>query len=173
MQIVAAALMGGLLLTTPMIEFDHRERATTSQWLPVGAAADASQGQLERSTSTKQPTPEEIMNRRYPQPIKAGDLIGLPVLDYFDSTIGYVRSVVRTPAGKIQLIVTQGGWPAGWSTWRTRLVAVPIETVAILARQLVALEMTREQFAAAPTWSAADGQTIAPDDMIRIAITRR
>ena len=83
------------------------------------------------------------MNSRYPQPIKVGDLIGLPVLDYSDSTIGYVRNVVRTPAGKIQLIVTQGGWPAGWSTWRSRLVAVPIETVAILGRQLAALEMTR------------------------------
>ena len=96
------------------------------------------------------------MNSRYPQPIKVGDLIGLPVLDYSDSTIGYVRNVVRTPAGKIQLIVTQGGWPAGWSTWRSRLVAVPIETVAILGRQLAALEMTREQFVAAPTWSEAE-----------------
>ncbi len=102
------------------------------------------------------------MNSRYPQPIKVGDLIGLPVLDYSDSTIGYVRNVVRTPAGKIQLIVTQGGWPAGWSTWRSRLVAVPIETVAILGRQLAALEMTREQFVTAPTWSEAEGQAIAP-----------
>jgi hypothetical protein len=124
-------------------------------------------------SATKQPSPEEIMNSRYPQPIKVGDLIGLPVLDYSDSTIGYVRNVVRTPAGKIQLIVTQGGWPAGWSTWRSRLVAVPIETVAILGRQLAALEMTREQFVAAPTWSETEGQAITPNDMIRIAITRR
>jgi hypothetical protein len=113
------------------------------------------------------------MNSRYPQPIKVADLIGLPVLDYDDATIGHVRSVVRTPAGKIQLIITQGGWPAGWSTWRSRLVPVPIEVVAILGRQLAALEMSRAEFAAARTWSEADGAPIAPNETIRIAITRR
>ena len=172
MQIVAAALMGGLLLTAPLSEFGRRDGATFGFWLPVAAAAEPSRESAD-SISTKQRSPEEIMNARYPQPIKVGDLIGLPVLDYSDSTIGYVRNVVRTPAGKIQLIVTQGGWPAGWSTWRARLVAVPIEAVAILARQLVALEMTREQFVTAPTWMESDGQSISPTSTIKIAITRR
>ena len=40
------------------------------------------------------------MQRRWPQPVKAGFLIGLPVLDYDDSTIGHVRKVVRTPTAK-------------------------------------------------------------------------
>jgi hypothetical protein len=50
-------------------------------------------------------TPEQRMARRFPQPVKVGDLIGLPVYDDSQSTLGYVREVVRTPAGKIQLIV--------------------------------------------------------------------
>jgi hypothetical protein len=173
MQMMSAALVGGLLLIAPGAQppgFFGRD-AGMSAWVPVAAAV--SPARETPVSATKQPSPEEIMNSRYPQPIKVGDLIGLPVLDYSDSTIGYVRNVVRTPAGKIQLIVTEGGWPAGWSTWRSRLVAVPIETVAILGRQLAALEMTREQFAAAPTWSETEGQAVAANDMIRIAITRR
>ena len=89
------------------------------------------------------------MDKRYPQPVLVGDLIGLPLLDYDDRTIGYVRSVVRTPDGKIQLIVTQGGWPTGWFNWRARLVPVPIEAVAILGRQIDLLDITREELAAA------------------------
>ena len=40
-------------------------------------------------------TPEQRMARRFPQPVKVGDLIGLPVYDDNQSTLGYVREVVR------------------------------------------------------------------------------
>ena len=72
------------------------------------------------------------MQRRFPQPARVGDLIGLPVLDDDDRTIGHIKHVVRTQAGKLQLIVTYGGFLG----WRQRLVAVPIEVVAIAGRQL-------------------------------------
>jgi hypothetical protein len=168
-----SALIGALIVGATAAQaagFDRLNKMP-SAWTQTAAAVDTSR--QNPASETKQPTPEEIMNSRFPQPVKVGDLIGLPVLDYFDATIGYVRSVVRTPAGKIQLVVTQGGWPAGWSTWRSRLVPVPIEVVAILGRQIVALEMSRDEFASARTWSNADGQAIAPNEMIRIAISRR
>jgi hypothetical protein len=171
MHIVSIGALLSVAITANAAGFDRLNTMMPEAWVPVAAAVDASR--QSPAGPTKQPSPEDIMNSRFPQPIKVGDLIGLPVLDYDDATIGHVRSVVRTPAGKIQLIVTQGGWPAGWSTWRSRLVPVPIEVVAILGRQLVALEMTRDQFVAAPTWSEADGQAIAPSDTIRIAISRR
>ena len=41
----------------------------------------------------------------------------------------------------------------GFLGWRQRLVAVPIEVVAIAGRQLAALDMTRAEFDAAPAWS--------------------
>ena len=140
---------------------------------PLGTAVAQAVAAGESASQKREPTPEERMNQRYPQPIKVGDLIGLPVLDYDDLTIGHVRNVVRTPAGKIVLVVTHGGWPTGWFGWGARLVPVPIEVVAILGRQLAALDMTREEFATAPTWSSASGVPIAPDEKIRIAITRR
>ena len=73
-------------------------------------------------------SPEAIMNRRFPQKVKVGDLIGLPVLDDNDVTLGRVQRVVHTPEGKIKLIV---GY-SKWFGWFGRPVAVPIEVVAIL-----------------------------------------
>jgi hypothetical protein len=123
----------------------------------------------EKPAEEKKLSPEEKMRRRFPQPVKVGDLIGLPMLDWDDITIGHVRHVVRTPQGKIQLIVTYGGWFG----WGQRLVPVPIEVVAILARQLAALDMPRAEFDKAPTWSDSQTVPIPPNEMIRIAITRR
>jgi hypothetical protein len=140
------------------------EAAAPSQPAPHPATPDS---------GNKEPTPEERMNSRFPQPVRVGDLIGLPILDDYDVTIGHVRNVVRTPQGKIQLVVTYGGWPTGWFDWEGRPVPVPIEAVAILGRQIAALDMPPKEFAAAPTWSSADGQPIPPDEKIRIAITRR
>ena len=118
-------------------------------------------------------TPEERMNRRYPQPVRVGFLIGLPVLDGKDSTFGYIREVVRTPDGKIVLVVPYRAW-LGWAPtdWGRKPVAVPIETVAILARQVAALDFSAEQFAAAPAY-AAQGTALGADETIRIAVTRR
>jgi hypothetical protein len=129
-------------------------------------------------TGEKKLTPEQTMNRRFPQPVQVGFLIGLPVLDWNDSTIGYIQQVVRTPEGRIELIVPYYPW-FGWvknggfvDRWR-RPVAVPIETVAILARQVDALEMLRSDFDAAPTFDASQAAPIPHDEQIRIAITRR
>ncbi len=130
------------------------------QVAPAKAATDDDEENL---------SPEEKMRRRFPQPVRVGDLIGLPLLDWDDSTIGYVRHVVRTPEGKIQLIVNQGRLFG----WGGRLVQVPIEAVAILARQIDLLDIPLKEFRAAPAWSAASTQRIPADDMIRIAVSRR
>ena len=130
------------------------------QVAPAKAATDDDEENL---------SPEEKMRRRFPQPVRVGDLIGLPLLDWDDSTLGYVRQVVRTPEGKIQLIVNQGRLFG----WGGRLVQVPIEAVAILARQLDLLDISVEEFRAAPAWSAATTQPIPSDDMIKIALSRR
>jgi hypothetical protein len=121
------------------------------------------------SGEARQLSPEEKMQKRFPQPTRVGDLIGLPLLDDDDRTLGHIRHVVRTQAGKLQLIVTFGGILG----WRQRLVAVPIEVVAIAGRQLAALDMTRAEFATAPAWSAPQSITLGPDEVIRVALYRR
>jgi PRC-barrel domain len=110
----------------------------------------------------------ERMNRRFPQPVRVGDLIGLPVLDDRSSTLGYVRQVVRTAAGKTELIVSY----SRWFGWFGRPVAVPIEVVGIEGRQLASLDMPRRDYAAAPTWQGQDATALPDDATIRIALAR-
>jgi hypothetical protein len=119
---------------------------------------------------TPMPTAAEArMQMRFPQPVRVGDLIGLPVLDGDDSTLGRVREVVRDPQGKIKLIVSYSRW---WGLGG-HPVAVPLEVVGILGRQIAAIDMPRAAFAAAPTWTAGPDRPIPPGETIRIAITRR
>jgi hypothetical protein len=119
--------------------------------------------------ATPELSPEERMERRFPQPVKVGDLTGLPVLDDDDRTLGYVASVVRTPEGKIELIVPYGGFLG----WGRRPVAVPIEAVAIAARQIAALDMTRAEFDAAPVWNDPHRRSLPASETIRIGLYRR
>ena len=141
--------------------------------LAAPSASLATTPQDAQADRNKSRTPEERMNRRYPQPVKAGFLIGLPVLDAADSTYGYIREVVRTGEGKIVLVVPYRAW-FGWAPtdWGRKTVAVPIETVAILARQVAALDFSREDFAAAPAYTAG-GTALPADETIRIAVYRR
>lgn len=134
--------------------------------IAAGTQKSASEG---ASAETRQLSPEEKMQRRYPQPVRTGDLIGLPLLDDDDRTIGRIEYVVRTKAGKLQLVIAHGGFLG----WRQRFVAVPIEVVAIAGRQLAALDMTRAEIAAAPAWDESLATLVAPDDVIRIALYRR
>ncbi len=110
----------------------------------------------------------ERMRRRFPQSVKVGDLIGIPVLDHDSRTLGHVRKVVRTPQGNIELIVAYGGWLG----WDTRPVAVPIEVVGIFGRQLASLDMPPSAYAAAPTWNAKDDTVLPADASISVALAR-
>jgi PRC-barrel domain len=133
------------------------------------SATPAEPAQEKTQAAAVDNSPEAIMNRRFPQKVRVGDLIGLPMLDDNDVTLGHVERVVRTPDGKIKLIV---GY-SKWFGWFGRPVAVPIEVVAILGRQIASLDMPPAEYAAAPTWMAGGDVAVPADDIIRIAVTRR
>lgn len=113
--------------------------------------------------------PEERMRRRFPQPARVGDLIGLPLLDADDRTIGRVERVVRTAEGRILLVARRGAWFGIGG----QLVPVPIETVAMLGRQIAVLDIPRADFLALAAWRGEAGMPIGPDETIRVALTRR
>ncbi len=111
---------------------------------------------------------DERYKKRFPQPARVGDLIGLPVLNMNASTIGFVQHVVRTSQNKVKLIVSYSRW---WGRFG-RPVAVPLEVVGIEGRELVSLDMAPAEYASAATWQAKD-DTVLPDDAsIRIALAR-
>jgi hypothetical protein len=144
------------------------QQSSDTGWTVIAASSDKPAGES-AAKEQRQLSPEEKMQRRFPQAKRVGDLIGLPVLDDYDRTIGRIKHVVRTQAGQLQLIVTYGGFLG----WRQRLIAVPIEVVAIAGRQLAALDMTRAEFDAAPAWNETQTTPVAPDDVIRIALYKR
>jgi hypothetical protein len=106
--------------------------------------------------------------KRFPQPARVGDLVGLSVLDLNSSTLGYVRQIVRTSGGKIEFIV---GYSWFWG-WFGRPVAVPLEAVGIEGRQLVSLDMPRSEYAVAPTWHDTAAEPLPADANVRIALAR-
>jgi hypothetical protein len=106
--------------------------------------------------------------KRFPQPARVGDLLGLPVLDLHSKTLGYVRYVVRTTTGEIKFIVGYSPW---WG-WFGRPVAVPLEMLGIEGRHLVSLDMPPSEYDAAPTWRDTDGTPLPADATIRVALSR-
>jgi hypothetical protein len=105
--------------------------------------------------------------RRFPQPARVGDLIGLAVLDLNSKTLGYVHQVVRTPAGEIKFIVNYSRW---WG-WLGRPVAVPLEVLGIEGRHLMSLDMPPSEYAAAPTWHDTEGTPLPADATVRVALS--
>ena len=114
-------------------------------------------------------TPEERMARRFPQPVKVGFLVGLPVLDERSGTVARVEQVVRSPKGQIRLIVRHGGILG----YGTRPVALPVEVVAMLGAHVAAVDMPAAEMARLPDWVRGEEEALPPDAVIRVALTRR
>ena len=147
--------------TTPTVAMSEPAFMVAQAAVPPAGTGDAD----------KVLTPEQRMRRRFPQPVRVGDLIGLPVLDDSHRTLGFVREVVRTPQSEIDFIVAYNGW-CGWCSWDARLVAVPIEVLGISGREIASLDMPRSEYATAPTWQRADAMVLSNDDSIRMALAR-
>ena len=133
------------------------------------AAVTAARAGKSQEQAAPEPTPEEKMARRFPQPVRVGFLIGLPVIDERSAAIGHVRDVVRTPEGKLRLVMPYGGvFGIG-----ARAIAIPIEAVAMLGAQVAAVDMPRAALELAPTWYGSGDQPLGRDEVIRVGLTRR
>ncbi len=117
------------------------------------------------------PTPEQRMQARFPQKVRVGDLIGLPLLDDSHSTLGFVREVARGTDGKLELVIGYGGI-LSYLGWDIRPVAAPIEVVCIRGRELGSLDMPRSEYAAALTWRQDGSAKLPPDATILVALCR-
>lgn len=172
-QLIAVALLG-VSIGLPLAPVGAAQPTPLAAGTSVDKGSHDPTAVKEGKDGDDELAPEQKMRKRFPQQVRVGDLLGLAVLDDDDSTIGYVRDVVRSTDGKISLIVPYSAW-FGWApvNWGKRPVAVPIEVVAILARQLDALDMSRDDFDDADTWTPDQGKPIPPEEKTLIALGRR
>jgi hypothetical protein len=108
--------------------------------------------------------------QRFPQPVRAGDLIGRRVLEPVESrnVVGRVSAVVRRADGRIDLVLEHGGnFGLGG-----RRIAVPSEALALLGAELEILGYTPAELDRLPTFDGGGTVGIAPDDTIRMGLAR-
>jgi hypothetical protein len=108
--------------------------------------------------------------RRFPQPVRVGDLINRTVLQPLESrpVLGRVAQVVRVSNGKEEIVMRHGGFFG----FGGRCIAVPIEAMALLGNELEVLYYTPQQLNALPTYTGAGTAPLAADDVIRMGLAR-
>ncbi|MCJ2092057.1 hypothetical protein MKK67_05995 [Methylobacterium sp. J-072] len=124
-------------------------------------------------TSSDLPTRSMLAERaarRFPQPVRVGDLIDRPVLEPVEAqhVLGRVDAVTRDETGGIAVIVRFGGWFG----LGTRRIAVPVEAVALLGEYVAVIDFTPQQLGDFPTVSPQRAQVIDSEETIRVGLTK-
>lgn len=112
----------------------------------------------------------EAAERRFPQPVRVGDLVGRRVLQPLESqpTLGWVHAVVKQPDGSIDVIVDYGGTFGFFA----RPIAVPVDAMALLGQYMEVLDFTPQQLNQFKTFDRSDASPLPADDTIRVGLAR-
>ena len=112
----------------------------------------------------------EAAARRFPQPVRVGDLLRRTVLQPLESQpiLGHVVDVVRFADGTIAVVVNYGGvFGIG-----ARPIAVPIDAMALLGDQMEILDFSPKQLSQFPTFTGAGAAPITPNETVRVGLAR-
>ena len=106
--------------------------------------------------------------RRFPQPVRVGQLEGRRVLEPVESrnVLGTVSAVVRRRDGGLDIVVKYGG-PWGWGG---RLIAVPVEAMVLLGSEVEILDFTPAQLDGFPTFATGSAAPVAADTIIQMGL---
>ena len=143
-----------------------KKNAATGKAGDVKPAADKSDDKDDDDDEPK--TLEQRYEARYPQDVRVSDLVGKPLLEGDNSSIGRIESVAKTADGRFLLIVPYGGF-LGFGQHR---VAVRLEAVASIGTALISVEQDRRAYDASPPWRHGSETILHADDPMRVAITR-
>lgn len=111
-----------------------------------------------------------IAAKRFPQPVRVGDLSNRLVLEpsNHQSVLGRVDSVSRDASGRLFLVVRYGG-VLGIGT---RKIGVPLETTTLLGQFMQIIDIPQDELAQLPIFDSAATQVLADNEMVRIGINR-
>jgi hypothetical protein len=119
------------------------------------------------------PTPMSLAaaaSRRFPQPVRVGDLLQRQVLQPLESqpTLGWVRTVVSLADGSLAVVVNYGGLYGLFS----RPIAVPVDGMVLLGRYMEIVGYTPDQLQHFKTFDAAGTTALPPDSIIKVGLAR-
>lgn len=107
--------------------------------------------------------------RRFPQPVRVGDLLGRAVLAPIESqpVLGRVEAIVRRPDTGFDLVMSRGG-TFGFGE---RSVAVPLDATALLGEYMALMDLSPDQLDALPT-AATPTASLPADDIVTMGLVR-
>ena len=107
---------------------------------------------------------------RFPQPVRVGQLLGRVVLRPVESqtVLGHVRGVVRDPGGQVVVVMSFGGFLG----LDTRLVAVPLDAMALLGDVVEVVAYTLPQLRGLPTFTTAGTTPVPADTVVRVGLAK-
>ncbi len=124
------------------------------------------------SAWSQQPAPPGVdlatfAAKRFPQPVRVGDLIHRTVLQPTESrpVLGSVVRVIRLDDGSQAIVIKYGGtWGFGG-----RDIAVPLDAMVLLGAEMEVLDLTPVQLNMLPTYSGA-GHVLGADEIIHVGL---
>ena len=108
--------------------------------------------------------------RRFPQPVRAGDLIGRTLLAPKEQqpVLGRVAAIVQPSQGSADVVIDVPEW-LGISG---RRVSVPIEAVALLGEYVALIDVTPDQLRASPDFDPKSAPEVPPDQSIDVGLVK-
>lgn len=105
--------------------------------------------------------------KRFPQPVRVGDLVGRDVLEPVEAqpVLGRVAGVARRADGGLDLLLRRGG-VLGLGA---RTIAVPLDAAALLGEHVAVIDLSPAQLDGLP---AASTNPLPADTVIRMALVR-
>ena len=115
-------------------------------------------------------SPTEAAARRFPQPVRVGDLLQRQVLQPVESqnTLGWVKTVIKRDDGAVEIVVDYGGVRGFF----TRPIVVPVEAMVLLGQYMEIVDFTPAQLKEFKTFDAAGTAPLPPDSIIDIGLAR-
>ena len=112
----------------------------------------------------------EAASKRFPQPVRVGDLLKRTVLQPLESqpTLGRVDDVVKQADGTIDVVVEYDVLLGVF----TRPIAVPVDAMVLLGQYMEIVDFTPKQLNQFRTFNPAGTTKLPPDSIIRVGLAR-